>query len=56
VEILEDDKTPQIFEKFEKIGSNLLLNTLEMVVNNTIIPIKQDNSKATYCSKIEKED
>jgi methionyl-tRNA formyltransferase len=27
-----------------------------MVVNNTIIPIKQDNSKATYCSKIEKED
>lgn len=49
------DKTPDIFEKFEKFWAKLLLDTLKKVINWSIKWIKQDNSKATYCKKIEKE-
>jgi methionyl-tRNA formyltransferase len=34
----------------------LLLNTLSQILVWTIKWVPQDNSKATYCSKIEKED
>jgi methionyl-tRNA formyltransferase len=56
IEIDKDDKAPDIFRKFEEIGPNLLLNTLSQILVWTIKWIPQDNSKATYCSKIEKED
>lgn len=56
VEINKDDKAPDIFRKFEEIGSELLLNTLSQILVWTIKWVPQDNSKATYCSKIEKED
>ncbi len=49
------DKTPDIFEKFEKFWAKLLLDTLKKVINWSVKWIKQDNSKATYCKKIEKE-
>lgn len=49
------DKTPDVFEKFEKFWAKLLLDTLKKVINWSIKWIKQDNSKATYCKKIEKE-
>lgn len=50
------DKTPDIFKKFEKIGVNLLVNTLKSIVSWKIKWVPQDNLKATYCKKIEKED
>jgi len=50
------DKTIDIFNKFEKIGPELLINTLNQIVDWTIEWKKQDDSKATYCSKISKED
>ncbi|MFA5917328.1 MAG: methionyl-tRNA formyltransferase [Candidatus Gracilibacteria bacterium] len=49
------DKTGDIFNKFEKIGPKLLINTLNGIVDGNIKGIPQDNSKATYCKKIEKE-
>jgi methionyl-tRNA formyltransferase len=32
VEINKDDKAPDIFRKFEEIGSELLLNTLSQIL------------------------
>jgi methionyl-tRNA formyltransferase len=50
------DKTIDIFNKFEKIWPKLLLDTLSWIITWKIKWIPQDNSKATYCKKIEKED
>jgi len=50
------DKTPDIFNKFENIWTDLLINTLNWIINWEIKWIKQNDSKATYCSKISKED
>lgn len=56
VEVDNVDKTFDIFRKFEKIWPKLLLNTLFWVIDWKIKWIPQDNTKATYCKKIEKED
>ncbi len=50
------DKTDDIFKKFEKIGSWLLVNTLKWIIDWNIDQKKQDNNKATYCKKILKEE
>jgi methionyl-tRNA formyltransferase len=50
------DKTSDIFNKFEKIGPKILLDTLNWIVDWKIKWIPQDDSKSTYCKKIEKED
>lgn len=55
VDIDIQDKTPDIFRKFENISVPVLINTLQWVMEWTIQGIPQDNSKATYCSKIDKE-
>lgn len=49
------DKTPDIYKKFEYIWPKLLLDTLFWVIDWKIKWIPQDNTKATYCKKIEKE-
>jgi methionyl-tRNA formyltransferase len=56
VEIWENNKTPDIFKKFEEIWPNLLVKTLKWIVSWEIKAQKQDEKKATYCSKIKKED
>lgn len=56
VVINRDDTTLDIFNKFQDIWSKVLINTLEWVLSWNIVWQKQDDSKATYCSKIEKED
>lgn len=50
------DKTPELFKKFENIWVNLLTSTLKWIVSSEIQWVPQDHSKATYCSKISKED
>nr|MDD3720182.1 methionyl-tRNA formyltransferase [Candidatus Gracilibacteria bacterium] len=50
------DKTPDLFKKFEEIGPKLLIETLNGIISGSIKGTPQDNSKATYCKKIEKED
>lgn len=49
------DKTPDIFKKFEEVWVKLLEETLKWIIDWKIKWQKQDDSKATYCSKIEKE-
>lgn len=50
------DKTINIFEKFENLWPDLLIKTLKWIISGEIKWIKQDEKKATYCSKIEKKD
>jgi len=56
VDIDKDDKTQDIFDKFESFWAKLAIDTLEEVINWKIKAIPQDSEKATYCSKISKED
>ena len=56
VEIWEDDKTWDLFRKFEEIWPKLLVETLEWILDWKILWKKQDDSKASYCSKISKTD
>lgn len=56
IKIDKDDKTEDIFNKFEKIWPNLLYITLSKIIDGNLKWIKQDNNKATYCSKITKQD
>lgn len=56
IEIAFDDKSPEIFKKFEEFGPKLLLNTLKWVLSWEIKWTKQDENKASYCSKISKID
>jgi methionyl-tRNA formyltransferase len=50
------DKTQNIFIKFGEIWTSLLSDTLRKYLSWEISWIKQDYSKANYCSKISKED
>jgi len=50
------DTQKEIFEKFVEIAPELLLDTLKWVMSWEIKWQKQDDSKATYCSMIKKQD
>lgn len=50
------DKTPDIFKKFEKFWAKLLIESLKWVMTWDLKWVKQDESKASYCKKIQKED
>jgi methionyl-tRNA formyltransferase len=56
IEISDKDKTIDLFEKFEKFWPDLLVNTLNWILSWNILGEEQDDSKATYCSKILKID
>lgn len=56
VELDPQDKTEDIFKKFETKSPTLLVETLKQIINWEIQWIKQNESKATYCSKINKSD
>ncbi len=56
IEIWKDDKTPDLFRKFEKFWPDLLVKTLKWILSWKIKAQKQDDVKASYCSKIKKED
>ncbi len=56
IEIWEKEKTRDIFKKFEKIWPKLLVETLNWVIKWELKWIKQDETKASYCSKISKKD
>jgi len=54
--IESDDTSEDIFQKFSDIWPDLLLKTIQQVVSGEIVWIPQDNSEATYCGKISRED
>jgi len=54
--ITEEDTTGTMFDKLAELGGRLLIDTLEGLEAGTIVPQKQDDSKATHAARILKED
>jgi methionyl-tRNA formyltransferase len=48
--------TPELKEKLTEIGAELLVKILPEYLYGKIIPVEQDESKATHCGKIQKAD
>ncbi|MCK5684557.1 methionyl-tRNA formyltransferase [bacterium] len=56
VNIAEDETTVTLYEKLKNPGGEILLETVERVLSRSVEFVKQDESLATSCSKIEKEE
>jgi len=56
VEILSDEKAPDLRKRLIQIGGKLLVKTLPEFLEGKTIPVLQDETQATYCKKIKKED
>ena len=54
--ITDDDTTGTMFDKLAELGGRLLIDTLKGLEAGTIVPQKQDDSKATHAARILKED
>ena len=44
----------QLYQLSAQLGSQLLIQTLPQITHRTLIPVPQDESKATYCSLLTK--
>ena len=53
-EIGENETSGELFDRLSILGGELIIKTLEMLENGEIKPVKQDESKATHTSKIDK--
>jgi methionyl-tRNA formyltransferase len=51
-----DEKAEKLKARLTKLGGELLANTLPNIFDKTTIPTEQDESQATYCTKIKKEE
>ena len=56
ISLTDDDNFETVHDKLASIGSELLISTLSKLDQNTITPIPQDDSLATYAAKIENTD
>ena len=56
VNILGDEKASELRSRLIKIGGELLVKTLHDFVKGNIKEIEQNESEATFCKKIKKED
>ena len=54
VKIGNDDTTTDIFAKLVKAGIRSLIFILNQILSSNVVPLKQDNQKATYAHKITK--
>lgn len=56
VEIKNDDTASSLHDRLQYIGANLLIKTINGIKSETIRPIPQDDSQATYAPMLKKED
>ncbi len=56
VNILPDEKSPELRKRLIQIGGKLLVETLPKVIEKKIKEIPQNESEATHCKKIKKGD
>jgi len=56
ISIDKDQTKNGLRDELIKIGGDLLCQTIPSIINQTIIKKPQDESKATHCAKIKKED
>lgn len=54
LKIETEDDSVTIYEKLSNLGGELIVKTLDEIKNNTLIPKRQDESKATYAPMINK--
>ena len=54
--ILEDDNLDSLYERLSKMGSQLLLKTLPLILNNKNDRIKQNENEVTYGYNINREE
>ncbi len=54
VEILPEDDAGSLFDKMALTGAELICECMPLLLSDEVIPVKQDDSKATYAPKIEK--
>lgn len=54
--ILPDDTTESLSPKISKLGASLLVQTLDQWEQRQIVPVRQDDSMATYAPKLKKGD
>ncbi len=55
IPILETDHVGSLHDKLSVAGSKLLSETIPLLLDDKITPIKQDDSKATFASNIKRE-
>lgn len=55
-EIGENKNVGEVFDELSNIGAELLLKTLDGLEKGTLVPVKQDSSRATYAEKITAEE
>lgn len=56
VEICDDDNFESVHDKLGACGAAALLDALALLKEGRLVPLRQDESLATYAPKIEKED
>ncbi len=56
ISIEHDDDNATLLDKLSKVGADLLLKTIPLWIERKIQPQPQDNSKATLCQLIERND
>ncbi len=54
VEILPNETAGELFDRLSVIGADLLTDTLDALVNNTVTPQKQDENESSYAPMITK--
>lgn len=54
LEIGENETSGELYERLSKLGSSVLLKTLDALKNGTLKPIKQNDSESTYASMLDK--
>ena len=56
IEILQDDTTPTLGSRLSEVGGNLIRQNMQNILEGNFNLNEQNESKATYCSIIKKED
>ena len=55
IEIYDNETAEHLFERLSTVSANLMVETLSELEKGNIIPVKQEESKATYAPIIKKE-
>ena len=54
---LKNNETqPELYKKLAKVGADYLLKILSSILNDNLLPEPQDNTKASYCHMLNKQD
>src|SRR5690554_1497213 len=56
VQIGDQETTPELYMRLSRLGAQALVESINMLQNGTIHPLKQDNSNATTAPKLSKKE